>query len=134
MVKTQLGMCVYKYNQKVDAGNVCDQSCTQTPHQHSKKSGKCSTTFLYLIKISVQSNWLIWQLSHLYWASLPQTTYLYSSYLYRPPQHTLQFTEAQQDTSKAQLQQNPQQQLAHGMTQCTIFYLPDPPFLFWRGV
>ena len=48
-------------------------------------SGECSTTSLYLTEISVQSNWLIWQLSHVYWASLPQTTYLYSSYLYRPP-------------------------------------------------
>ena len=29
--------------------------------------------------------------------------YLYSSHLYRSPQHTFQFTEAQQDASKAQL-------------------------------
>ena len=26
---------------------------------------------------AVQSDWLIWQLSQLYWASFPQTTYLY---------------------------------------------------------
>jgi len=49
--------------------------------------------FLYLHQFrAVQS---CWQLSHLYWACLPQTTLLYSSHLYRHTKHTLQFTEAQ---------------------------------------
>ena len=44
------------------------------PLQLSKEEGEYNTTFLYLHGISaVQSDWLMWQLSHLDWASLPQT-------------------------------------------------------------
>jgi len=44
--------------------------------QEEKGSGEYSTTFFCTsTRLSVaQSDWLIWQLSHLYWAYLPQTT------------------------------------------------------------
>ena len=46
--------------------------------QEERGSGEYCTTFLYLRRISaVQSDWLIWQVSQLYRASFPQTTYLY---------------------------------------------------------
>ena len=44
------------------------------PLQPFEEEGKYSTTFLYLHGILVaQSDWLMWQLSHLDWVSLPQT-------------------------------------------------------------
>ena len=45
------------------------------PHR-GKEEGL--VTFLYLRRIlTAQSDWLTWQLSHLYFASLPQTTYMH---------------------------------------------------------
>ena len=65
------------------------------PPKRKGGSGEYSM-FLYLPEISVaQSDWLIWQLTHLHWASSPQTTltplqiYLaHFQYLLKPQQAT----------------------------------------------
>ena len=94
--------------------------------QEEKGSGEYSTPFLYLPGISAaQSDWLIFQL---YWASLPQN---HLALLITPLQtylSHLQFTEAQQATSKA-IEQNPWQQLAHG-----IAIFTRPSFPLWRRI
>ena len=48
---------------------------TPSTLQEERGSGENSKTFLYIQGIlAAQSDWLMWQLSHLHWASLPQTT------------------------------------------------------------
>ena len=73
-------------------GNLCPVPpfLVSNPDPHPKRkegSGEYSTTFLYLHGISAaQSDWLMFQLSHLYWASLLQTTYhTFTDLLSTPP-------------------------------------------------
>ena len=117
----------------IQAGHSCalwipkTQSRSHTPLQYCKRkggSGEYST--LLLTSTEFQSDWLMWQLSHLQWAFLPQTTY----HTFTDSQHTLQFTEAQQDTSKAWFLGK---SIATASPQCED--VPDSPFLFggWSG-
>ena len=82
-------------------------------------SGEYSTTYLYLCGISAaQSDWLMWQLSHLDCASLPRTTQLYSSHFLQTYLPHLQLAES----------------IATASPWCeAVLYSPDPPFLFGGG-
>ena len=112
------------------------QSRPQTPLQHCQRkgrSGEYSTTSLQVHRISVgQSDWVMWQLSHLYWASLPQSTQLYSSHLYRPPSSPFNLLKPNKRLQRLGFQRNPQQQL-HSPQCEDVLYSPEPPFLFVGG-
>jgi len=74
-----------------------------------------------------QSDWLMWQLSHLYW--LPYRKHL--ALLITPLQTSLAHLQFTEETSKAWLLA---ESIATASPQCEdILYLPDPPFLFGGG-
>ena len=104
------------------------QSRPQTPLQHCKRKGG---SFLQVCRISAgQSDWLMWQLCHLY--RLPYRKHL--ALLITPLETSLahlQFTEAQQETSKAWLLG---ESIATASPQCEdVLHSPDSPFLFGGG-
>ena len=73
------------------------------PFNPPKKKGALVTTFLELP--AVQSDWLMLAIISLYCASLPQTTWLYSSHLYRP---TYTPSNLLKPSKQLCFQQNPQ--------------------------